>query len=238
MFKHQIKKDNLFQSTEIQSKINLPSQGRKSIFYPYENELISYFNELREKKIAVSSYILIEKIYTLNNDLKKLSYDSVHHLLYRILKKNNITLRKATHIGQTLPPHSFDIVYKFIYRIIKERKRLEIFDDEVNLNRIVNVEKTPEFLELISSNTYNKKGEKEVIINMHGNEKHHIIVILTITGKGNKLPLFINFKDKIDKTNEKRYNKLDVVKQKRVIFCQENGWVNDYIFKNGSQKFI
>ena len=50
MFKHQITKDNLFQSTEIQSKINLPSQGRKSIFYPYENELISYFNELREKK--------------------------------------------------------------------------------------------------------------------------------------------------------------------------------------------
>ena len=42
----------------------------------------------------------------------------------------------------------------------------------------------------------------------------------------------IIFKGKIDKTNEKRYNTLDVVKQKRLyIFCQENGWVNEYIFK-------
>ena len=131
------------------------------------------------------------------------------------------------------------MVYNFIYRIIKERKRLEIFDDEVNLNRIVNVDETPVFLEIISNNTYNKKGEKEVIINTHENEKHHITVILTITGKGNKLPPVIIFKGKIDKSNEKRYNKLDVVKQNRVyIFCQENGWVNDYIFKKWSQKFI
>jgi hypothetical protein len=67
-----IKKDNLFQITQMHSKINLPGQGRKSIFYPYENELISYFNELRETRIDVNSYIFIEKMYTLHNDLKKI----------------------------------------------------------------------------------------------------------------------------------------------------------------------
>lgn len=85
--------------------------------------------ELRKENLAVNSYILIEKMYTLNKDLKKISYNAVHQLLYRILKKHNITLRKATNIGQPLPPHSFDGVYNFIYRIIKERKRLEIFDN-------------------------------------------------------------------------------------------------------------
>lgn len=35
-----------------------------------------------------------------------------------------------------------------------------------------------------------------------------------------------------DKNNEKRYNKLEVVKNKRIlIFFQENGWIIDYIFK-------
>lgn len=87
-------------------------------------------------------------------------------------------------------------------------------------------------MELITNNTYNKKEAKEVIINIHGNEKNHITVILAITGKGNKLPPVLIFKGKNDKTNEKRYNRLDVVKQKRIyIFCQDNGWVNEFIFK-------
>ena len=71
-------------------------------------------------------------------------------------------------------------------------------------------------MEIITNNINNKKGEKEIIINTHGNEKNHITVILAITGKDNKLPPVLIFKGKIDKTNEKRYNTLDVVKQKRI----------------------
>ena len=79
-------------------------------------------------------------------------------------------------------------------------------------------------MEIITNNIYNKKGEKEIIININGNEKNHITVILAITGKGNKLPPVLIFKGKIDKTNKKRYNLLDVVRQKRIyIFCQDNG---------------
>ena len=54
-----IKKDNLFQVIEKKLKADLPGQGRKSIFYTYESELISYLYELRKEKIAVNSYILI-----------------------------------------------------------------------------------------------------------------------------------------------------------------------------------
>ena len=53
---------------------------------------------------------------------------------------------------------------------MKERKQLYIFDDEENINRLVNVDETSVFLEIISNNTYNKKGEKEIIINTHANE--------------------------------------------------------------------
>ena len=42
----------------------------------------------------------------------------------------------------------------------------------------------------------------------------------------------INFKGKPDKNNEKCYNNLDVVKNRRIlIFFQNNSLVNDAIFK-------
>ena len=66
-----------------------------------------------------------------------------------------------------------------------------------------------------------------------GNYKNHVTVILAVTGSGNKLPPILIFKGKSDKINERRYNKLDVVRNKKIfIFFQENAWVNDSIFKN------
>ena len=46
------------------------------------------------------------------------------------------------------------------------------------------------------------------------------------------MPPVIIFKGKPDKNKEKRYNNLDVVKNRRIlIFFQNNAWVNDAIFK-------
>ena len=134
-------------------------------------------------------------------------------------------------MGQPLPENSYDNMYYFIYKIIKLRKKLEILDDTDNLNRIINVDETPVFLELIPDKTYNIKGAKEVIIDTKGNEKKHVTVILSVTGGGVKLPPVIVFKEKCDKKNEKRYSALDVVKDKRIfIYFQDNAWINDYIF--------
>jgi hypothetical protein len=38
-------------------------------------------------------------MYELKPDLKGKSFNAAQKLLYRLLKKNNITIRKATHIG-------------------------------------------------------------------------------------------------------------------------------------------
>lgn len=120
------------------------------------------------------------------------------------IKKNNITLRKATHLGQPLPEDSYDKMYDFIYKIIKLRKKLEILDDTDNINRIINVDETPVFLELIPDKTYNLKGAKEVIIDTKGTEKKHVTVILSVTGGGVILPPVIVFKGKPNKNNFKK----------------------------------
>ena len=123
-------------------------------------------------------------------------------------------------------------MYDFIYKIIYLRKKLLISDNIIDLNRIINVDETPVFSELIPDKTYNIKGAKNVIIDTNGNEKKHVTLILAISGGGVKLAPVLVFKGKTDKNNEKRYNTLNVVKDKRIfIYFQDNGWINDFIFK-------
>ena len=57
-------------------------------------------------------------------------------------------------------------------------------------------------------------------------------LILTISEGGVKFTPVLVFKGKTDKNNEKRYNTLKVVKDKRIlIYFRDNGWINDFIFK-------
>lgn len=111
----------------------------------------------------MNSNLLLTKLYSLSPQLKDKSFNANKKLLYRILKKNNITLRKATHLGQPLPDNSFDKVYNFIYEVINKRKKLSIFDDNNNLDRLINIDETPVFLELVNDKTYEVKGAKNVI---------------------------------------------------------------------------
>ena len=73
------------------------------------------------------------------------------------------------------------------------------------------------FLELVEDKTFEKKGGKNIIIKTNGYEKNHFTIILAISAGGNKLPPVIIFKGTPDKNNEKRYNKLEIVKEKRIL---------------------
>ena len=179
-----IKKEDEFLHVDNAKKYNLPEQGNKSCIWDKEEELINYFYDLGKGNLPVNSSLLLKKLYSISPELKNKNFNANKKLLYRILKKYNITLRKATHLGQPLPYNSFDKVYNFIYEVINKRKKLSIFDDNYNFNRI---DETPVFLELVSDKTYEEKGAKNVIIKAGSNYKKHVTVILAITASGNKL---------------------------------------------------
>ena len=101
----------------------------------------------------------------------------------------------------------------------------------LDLNRIINIDETPVFLELVVDKADELKGAKNAIIKEGGNYKSHVTVILAVTSSCNKLPSVLIFKGMPIKNNEKRYNKLDVLRKKIFISFQENDWVNDIIFK-------
>lgn len=98
-----------YQTVENTKKANLPGQGKKSCFDKHEKELIDYFYQLRSKNVDVDGNLLIGKMYSIYINLKNNSYNSIRNILYRILKKNNITLRNAT---------TWNIIYQQMHMIL------------------------------------------------------------------------------------------------------------------------
>jgi hypothetical protein len=112
----------------------------------------------------------------------------LQQILYRFLKNNNFSLRKITHIGQKKPDNSLDLFYYFFQIIHVGRILLKIDNNEKDLNRIINMDKTLIFLEIYLNYTYDKKGKKSIIIDTNGGSKHHVTVLLTTCAGGKKLP--------------------------------------------------
>jgi len=153
-------------------------------------------------------------------------------MCYRFFKKNNYSLRRASHLGQPLPSKSLDLFYDFFRDIIRKRHQLGILDNDGDYDRLVNIDETPIFFEMVSDKTYNKKGAKIVSIETKGNEKKLITCVLAVSASGRKLIPTLIFKGGRDGNLEGRYNNLDCVKNKQiVIYFQSNAWCDEAVFK-------
>jgi DNA-binding transcriptional MerR regulator len=206
--------------------------GRNYSFSDKEMELINFIDKLREEKVAVTSNMIIAKMLQLKPELKDKSMGALQRMCYRILQKNNYSLRRASHLGQPLPCKSMDLFYDFFRDIIRKRQELGIYDTEADLSRIVNIDETPIFFEMTTDKTYNKKGAKVVSIETKGNEKKLISTVLAVSANGKKLTPTLIFKGGKDGNLEGRYKNLQCVKDRKIaIYFQSNAWCDEGIFK-------
>jgi DNA-binding transcriptional MerR regulator len=206
--------------------------GRNYSFSDKELELINFIDKLREEKVAVTSNMIIAKMLQLKPELKDKSMGALQRMCYRILQKNNYSLRRASHLGQPLPCKSMDLFYDFFRDIIRKRQELGIYDTESDLSRIVNIDETPIFFEMTTDKTYNKKGAKVVSIETKGNEKKLISTVLAVSANGKKLTPTLIFKGGKDGNLEGRYKNLQCVKDRKIaIYFQSNAWCDEGIFK-------
>jgi DNA-binding transcriptional MerR regulator len=206
--------------------------GRSYSFSEKEMELINFIDKLREEKVAVTSNMIIAKMLQLKPELKDKSMGALQRMCYRILQKNNYSLRRASHLGQPLPCKSMDLFYDFFRDIIRKRQELGVYDTDEDLARIVNIDETPIFFEMTTDKTYNKKGAKVVSIETKGNEKKLISTVLAVSANGRKLTPTLIFKGGKDGNLEERYKQLQVVKDRKIaIYFQSNAWCDEGIFK-------
>ena len=105
--------------------------------------------------------------------------------------------------------------------------------DEFNLQRILNVDETPIYMDMTYNKTIEKKGAKNIEIITTGGEKIRISAILSISGDGKKLPPVLIFKAKPGGKLAKKLNAIEIVKQKKIfVYCQANAWCDYRIFKD------
>ena len=202
--------------------------------YPMTDKqrIVAYIDKLRDEKIAVTSNMIIAKMLQIRPEFKNKSMRTLQSMCYRILKRNHYSLRKASHLGGPLPVKSLELFYDFFRDIIRTRQRLEIFDTKEDYDRLINIDETPIYFEMITDRTYNKKGAKVVSIETKGNEKKLITCVLACSASGKKLTPCLIFKGGKDGNLEFKYKNLDCVKNGKIaVYFQSNAWCDEGIFK-------
>ena len=111
-----------------------------------------------------------------------------------------------------------------------------IWDNDFELNQIVNMDESLLFMNNTNTKTIAKIGSKEVDIKTHEQEKIHVTAILWIGTDGTKLPPMLVFKGQMDGRVERRLHKNWLIKDLKKVFVywQPKAWNNQTIIK----KFI
>lgn len=170
--------------------------GKSFLFTKDEKEKIIYFVETPiSNLIPLNYHIASQKIIAMNLEtLNGISFKAKYKRIVRFLKSNYYTVRKSTHIGQSLPLEApFKALY-FLREVIKKRK-LHKYD----LSCIINWDETPITFDSPLSYTLAKVGKKTITVKTLGKEKKklHVFYLLQELEINWKLRLFLKVK-KID----------------------------------------
>ena len=82
----------------------------------------------------------------------------------RFLLRHNLSIRKASHLGQKMGKNIQNLADRFLLQCINARKKTQINDD---IRCIINVDETPCYLENSSKDIVDIKGKKQIDIINH-----------------------------------------------------------------------
>ena len=197
------KKFELVQSSHKSTKKTL-HKGKVTEIMKFDNELLSFISFQRNLDLPVTTSTLIVKLVDLAHDKKSCTFNALQKWVYRFMKRSNLSFRRGTHIGQSLPDKHNQLVMNFLKYNISELKQYNF-----ELDCICNMDETPVYLNMPPNYTIEKIGSRQVSIKTLGQEKTRVSLVLAILADGNKLPPLLIFKAKPNKTveNKLRQNK-------------------------------
>lgn len=148
-----------------------------------------------------------------------------------------LAIRRTTHLGQYIQQNKNEIINNFKRYIIQKRKELYIEEDEDY--RLINMDETGLFLEMGFNTTIDFRGNKNIDIETNGKEHYRITVILSAAGDGTKLTPLIIVKGEPGKTVETNLRKLTYVKNNNMfIYCQNKPGVQNLFLLSGLKRFL
>lgn len=203
----------------IISKIRSTKRAMRysSVKFPeLEHKLKEWVVDMRNKFSRVSTVRIIRQAKILANDLGLVNFVGQPSWCYNFMKRNNLSNRCITSIGQKLPIDWEAKVENFRKFIIDNSHDTELYN-------IGNMDEVPISFDLPKSRTVNLKGAKEITVCTTGHEKTNCTVVLAITYDGSKLPPMVIFKKK-NIPKEKFPSNI-------IVQCNSKGWINEEVMK-------
>ena len=209
-------------------KYRLEGAGRLPDSIEYEEKLLKWIGEQRRLGIGISTNDIIYKAFEFDKTMRDKKYKTLLEWCYQLLKRYSYSIRKITHVGQSIKSSSKEDYKHFLEIVYAIRKENGDFKNNFN---IFNMDETPIYFEMVSNKTIEKIGEKTVTIVTHGSERTRISLLLCISASGEKLPPLLVFKGKSDGNKIKKLKENEYVKKKKIfVECQENSWADNNIF--------
>lgn len=160
----------------------LPGRGRKVAYPDIEEKLLKWMKERREAGGRVTGKSLRREALHLHKLYGNQSFAASSGWYRMFKRRNNIVMRRTTHISQKPKEVTDDLIHRFQRQIIKLR-----INRDYDLAQIGNMDETPVWLEMPGSYTLDYTGEKEIRASTTGHHKERVTVLLSGLADGTKL---------------------------------------------------
>ncbi|KAG8229125.1 hypothetical protein J437_LFUL009714 [Ladona fulva] len=189
---------------------------RKCLRPTVEKKLYDLVVKEREKGMRISTIRVLQESKRIAQEDNIEDFKAYPSWVFGFMRRNNLSVRSSTSVGQKLPSDWEAKVAKF--RLYLKKNLCG-----VDFQHFGNMDEVPVSFNMPASRTVNLKGAKEVSVTTTGHERSNFTVVLCVTAYGSKLPPMVIFKRK---TIPKGCESKDVI-----VTANQKGWRNSEVMK-------
>ena len=162
-------------------------------FEDMEGILVEWIKEMRQAEVAVHGKAICKKAKDVMEELypgENVPFATSKGWLSRFLRRQSLVSRRVTSVGQELPGNAQAAAKTFL----KDVRGTIVYGDLAPV-AVGNMDESPFWFDLPSSESYDFQGLKTIKVKTTGYEKMRFTVVLTALANGTKLKPMVIFKN-------------------------------------------
>ena len=198
--------------------MRLEGGGRKITNLDLEEAVLNWIHERRANMLRVSRKLIMRKAKAIHDESVGNDPVASRGWLEKFMKRNCLSLRRKTTTARKDPSHMIDKLVAYMLQIRRLSRQFN-YDP----SSIIAMDETAVWADMVSQNTVDITGTKDIPLKTTGNKKVRVSVCLTTKADGTKLKPFIVFGDA--KRESKALN--DEFKARCCVASSVNAWMNE-----------
>lgn len=193
-------------------------RGPEARWPQLEENLKQWIVTQRENHRAVSTVAIKMKARLMAAEKQIGDFKGGANWVYKFMKRNNLSVRARTTVGQHLPDNWEQKIQDFQEFVLREVDKLKLSPES-----IINMDEVPLSFDIPATRSVSQSGVKTVRVTTTGNERTCFTVVLACSANGTKLKPMVIFK-RVTMPREKLPPGI-------VVHCNKKGWMNCDIMK-------